>query len=153
MLNKSLWSNLMLKLIRNLAAILLGVLAGAAVNMALVSISPMLIPPPAGVDVTNTESLSLGIDLFEPKHFIMPFLAHALGTLAGALVAYLIAASHKNRFAYVIGVFFLCGGLAASFMIPAPTWFIALDLIVAYLPMAWLSIMLAQRIQPEKTDW
>jgi hypothetical protein len=143
----------MLNLVRNLLAILFGVMAGAAVNMALVSISPMLIPPPAGVDVTNTESLSLGIDLFEPKHFIMPFLAHALGTLAGALVAYLIAASHKNRFAYVIGVFFLCGGIAASFMIPAPTWFIALDLIVAYLPMAWLSILLARRIQPEKTDW
>jgi hypothetical protein len=153
MLNKSLWSSMMLTLIRNLLAILLGVMAGAAVNMALVSISPMLIPPPAGVDVNNAESLSLGIDLFEPKHFIMPFLAHALGTLAGALVAYLVAASHKNRFAYVIGVFFLCGGIAASFMIPAPTWFIALDLIVAYLPMAWLGILLARRIQPEKTDW
>lgn len=153
MLNKSLWGIIMLNLVRNLLAILLGVMAGAAVNMALVSISPMLIPPPAGVDVTNTESLSLGIDLFEPKHFIMPFLAHALGTLAGAVVAYLVAASHKNRFAYVIGVFFLCGGIAASFMIPAPTWFIALDLIVAYLPMVWLGILLARRIQPEKTDW
>lgn len=143
----------MLKLIRNLAAILLGVIVGAAVNMALISISPMLIPPPAGVDVNNAESLSLGIHLFEPKHFIMPFLAHALGTLAGALVAYLIAASHKNRFAYVIGVFFLCGGIAASYMIPAPTWFIALDLVVAYLPMAWLAILLARRLQPEKNQW
>jgi hypothetical protein len=33
--------------------------------------------------------------LFEPRHFIMPFPAHAVGTLAGALVAYLIAASYK----------------------------------------------------------
>ncbi|OGO84355.1 MAG: hypothetical protein A2203_10940, partial [Chromatiales bacterium RIFOXYA1_FULL_46_5] len=138
MLNKSLWNITMLNLIRNLLAIVLGVMAGAAVNMALVSISPMLIAPPAGVDINNAESLSLGIHLFEPKHFIMPFLAHALGTLAGALVAYLVAASHKNRFAYLIGVFFLCGGIAASLMIPAPIWFIALDLIVAYLPMAWL---------------
>ena len=143
----------MLKLFRNLLAILLGVMAGAAVNMALISISPMLIPPPAGVDVTNTESLSLGIDLFEPKHFIMPFLAHALGTLAGALVAYLTAASHKSRFAYLIGVFFLCGGIAASYMIPAPSWFIALDLVLAYLPMVWLGILLARRIQPERTQW
>jgi hypothetical protein len=153
MLNKSLWSSMMLTLIRNLAAILLGVVVGAAVNMALVSISPMLIPPPAGVDVNNAESLSLGIHLFEPKHFIMPFLAHALGTLAGAFVAYLTAASYKSRFAYVIGVFFLCGGIAASYMIPAPTWFIALDLVVAYLPMAWLGILLARRIQPERTQW
>lgn len=143
----------MFNLVRNLLAILLGVVVGATVNMALISISPMLIPPPAGVDVTNAESLSLGIDLFEPQHFIMPFLAHALGTLAGAFVAYLTAASHKSSFAYVIGVFFLCGGVAASFMIPAPSWFIALDLIVAYLPMAWLGILLVRRIQSDKAAW
>lgn len=139
----------MLNLVRNLLAVLLGVVIGAAVNMALVSISPMLIPPPAGVDVTSTESLSLGIDLFEPKHFIMPFLAHALGTLAGALVAYLIAASHKTPAAYLIGGFFLCGGIAASLLIPAPLWFITLDLVVAYLPMAWLAILFGQRIQQQ----
>jgi hypothetical protein len=143
----------MFKLIRNLLAILLGVVSGAAVNMLLVSISPMLIPPPPGVDINNADSLSLGIHLFEPQHFIMPFLAHAIGTLAGALLAYLIAASHKQGFAYTIGVFFLCGGIAASYMIPAPNWFIALDLIVAYLPMAWLGVVLARRIQPEKADW
>ena len=139
----------MLKLLRNLAALLSGLVAGSMVNMLLVSISPALIPPPAGVDVTNAESLSLGIDLFEPKHFIMPFLAHALGTLVGAWVAYLIAASYKNRFAYAIGVFFLCGGIAASLMIPAPLWFITLDLVVAYLPMAWLAILFGQRIQQQ----
>lgn len=149
MLNKPLQIIYMLKLLRNLLAILVGVVAGAAVNMLLVSISPMLIPPPAGVDVNNAESLSLGIHLFEPQHFIMPFLAHALGTLVGALVAYLIAASHKNRFAYVIGVFFLCGGIAASYMIPAPVWFISLDLLLAYLPMAWLGILLGHKLQPK----
>lgn len=142
----------MLKLLRNLAAILLALVAGSAVNMLLISISPVLIPPPAGVDMTSTESLSLGIDLFEPKHFIMPFLAHALGTLAGALVAYLSAASYKNHFAYLIGLFFLCGGIAASYMIPAPDWFIALDLLIAYLPMAWLAIVLGHSVQRQDPD-
>lgn len=33
-------------------------------------------------------------------------------------------------------------------MIPAPTWFIALDLVVAYIPMAWLGLTLANRIKP-----
>lgn len=139
----------MLSLVRNLLAILLGVVVGATVNMLLISLSPMLIPPPAGVDVTNTESLSLGIDLFEPRHFIMPFLAHAFGTLVGSLVAYLMAASQKKRFAYGIGLFFLCGGIAASYMIPAPVWFISLDLLLAYLPMAWLGILLGNKLQPK----
>ncbi len=134
-------------LLRNVLAILAGIVIGGVVNMALIILSPSLIPPPAGVDVSNAESLSKSMHLFEPRHFIMPFLAHAVGTLAGALAAYLIAATYKAQLAYVIGAVFLCGGVAASFMIPAPTWFIALDLLAAYLPMAWLGIHIGTRMK------
>ena len=132
-------------ILRNVLAVIAGLVVGGIVNMLLITISPMIIPPPAGVDINNAESLSRGIHLFEPKHFIMPFLAHALGALVGALVAYLIAASYKARFAWAIGILFLCGGIAAAFMIPAPAWFIALDLLVAYLPMAWLATQIGGR--------
>ena len=115
--------------------------------MALITLSPSLTPPPTGVDVNNAESLSKAMHLFEPRHFVMPFLAHAVGTLAGALAAYLIAATYRAQIAYVIGAVFLCGGVAASFMIPAPTWFIALDLLAAYLPMSWLSIQIGNRMK------
>jgi hypothetical protein len=137
----------MSNLLRNLIAIVVGVVVGGFVNMALITLSPSLIPPPAGVDPTNAESLAQAMHLFEPRHFVMPFLAHALGTFVGALGAYLIAATHKARMAYVIGALYLFGGIAACFMIPAPAWFMALDLLVAYLPMAWLAIQLGRRIQ------
>jgi hypothetical protein len=138
-------------LLRNVLALLAGIAIGGGVNMALITLSPSLIPPPAGVDVNSAESLSKAMHLFEPRHFIMPFLAHAVGTLAGALAAYLIAASYKAQIAYVIGAVFLCGGVAASFMIPAPTWFIALDLLAAYLPMAWLGIQIGTRMKQGTT--
>ena len=32
-------------------------------------------------------------------------------------------------------------------MIPAPTWFIVLDLLAAYLPMAWLGIQIGTRMK------
>lgn len=96
--------------------------------------------------MTKVESLAASVHLLEPKHFLFPFLAHAVGALIGALLAYLIAASYRAVFAWVIGVLFLAGGIAASFMIPAPKWFIALDLLVAYLPMAWLAICLGRRL-------
>ena len=137
-------------LLRNVLAVLAGIVIGSTANTALITLSPMLVPPPAGVDVTNPESLANGMHLFEARHFIMPFLAHAVGTLVGALAAYLIAATQKRRLAYAIGVLFLCGGVAASFMIPAPAWFIALDLLVAYLPMAWLGIQLGTLAQQRK---
>ena len=137
------------KLLRNLLAILAGIAIGAGVNTALITLSPSIIPPPAGVDVNSAESLSKAMHLFEPRHFVMPFLAHAIGTLAGALAAYLIAATHRVPIAYLIGGVFLLGGVAASFMIPAPTWFIALDLLVAYLPMAWLATQIGARVKPQ----
>ena len=138
-------------LLRNVLAILAGIVIGGGVNMALITLSPSLIPPPPGVDVNNVESLSKAMHLFEPRHFVMPFWAHALGTFVGALAAYLIAATYKVQIAYVIGAVFLCGGLAASFLIPAPTWFIAIDLLAAYLPMAWLGIQIGTRMQQKGT--
>ena len=135
------------QLLRNVLALLAGIAIGGGVNMALITLSPSLIPPPAGVDVNSAESLSKAMHLFEPRHFVMPFLAHALGTLAGALVAYMIAATYKAPMAYVVGAVFLCGGVAASLMIPAPAWFIALDLLAAYLPMAWWGVQIGSRLQ------
>ena len=134
------------RVLRNVVALLAGVAIGGVVNMALITLGPSLIPPPAGVDVSDAESLSRSIHLFEPRHFVMPFLAHALGTLAGALAGYLIAVTHKLPIALAIGVVFLLGGVAASFMIPAPAWFIALDLLLAYIPMAWLGARLGARL-------
>lgn len=133
------------KLVRNLLALVAGVVLGGTVNMALIMLSPSIIPLPAGVDPTDADSLSGAMHLLQPRHFVMPFLAHALGTLAGAITAYLVAASHRARFAWGIGGFFLLGGVAASFMIPAPAWFIAVDLLAAYIPMAWLGVRIGSR--------
>jgi hypothetical protein len=136
-----------MSILRNVLAVVLGLVVGGAVNMALVMLGPSVFPPPSGVDVTRAESLAASIHLFEPRHFVFPFLAHALGTLAGALVAYLVAATRKQALAWLVGTFFLAGGIAAARAIPAPAWFVVLDLLGAYLPMAWLGGVLARRIQ------
>src|SRR5690606_27059055 len=94
------------------------------------------------------ESLSRSIHLLQPQHFLTPFLAHALGTLVGATVPWLVAVSHRMRLAYVIGGRVLIGGTAAVMMIPAPTWFIVLDLLVAYIPLAWLGGRIGAAIRP-----
>lgn len=137
----------MSNVVRNVLAVLAGLVIGSIVNMLLVAIGPLVIPPPAGVDVSSMEALSKAMPLFEPRHFIMPFLAHALGSLVGAIAAYMIAGSYKTHIALAIGVLFLLGGAAASYMLPAPAWFEALDLLVAYLPMAWLGSRIGARLQ------
>ena len=126
-------------ILRNVVALIVGVVLGGTVNMSLIMISGSIIPPPQGADVTTMEGLLAAMHLFEPKHFIMPFLAHALGTFIGALVASLIAGSHKLKFALAIGGFFFIGGAMNVYLLPAPMWFNVTDLVLAYIPIAWLA--------------
>lgn len=132
-------------IVRNILAVIAGVVVGSAINMGIIMISGNIISPPPGVDVTDMESLKASMHLFEAKHFLFPFLAHAIGTLAGAFVAALIATSHKMKFALGIGAFFLIGGIMNVFMLPSPLWFAVVDLVGAYLPMGWLGGNLALR--------
>ena len=125
-------------IIRNIAAVVIGLVIGSFVNMGIIMLSPLVIPPPAGVNPADMESLRNSMHLFETKHFIFPFLAHALGTLVGAFIAAKIATSHKMKFALGIGAFFMLGGITNAFMLPSPIWFITLDLVGAYIPMGWL---------------
>jgi len=141
----------MATILRNILACVIGVVLGGSINMALNVFGSSVIPPPAGVDVTDPDALSSSMHLFEPKHFVVPFLAHALGTLSGSLIAFLSASSHKTTVSFVVGALFQFGGIAATFMIPAPVWFIILDLVVAYIPMAWLGAQLGYRMSKGTT--
>lgn len=125
-------------ILKNILAVIAGIIFGSVVNMGIIMISGSIIPPPDGADVTTMEGLKASMHLFQPKHFIFPFLAHALGTFAGAYLAALIAATHKMKFALGIGAFFLLGGIANTFLLPSPTWFTVLDLVGAYIPMGYL---------------
>lgn len=136
------------KLLRLTIAIVLGFAAGSAVNMGLILVSGSVIPPPAGADVTTTEGLKASMHLMEPKHFLFPFLAHALGTLVGAFVATLLTPDRSRGPALVVGTLFFLGGCAAAYMLPAPAWFSAIDLMLAYGPPTLLGHLLAARSRP-----
>lgn len=125
-------------IIKNILAVVIGLLIGGTVNMSIIMNSSSIIPPPAGTNLTTMEGLQAAMPLMEPKHFLLPFLAHALGTLVGALIAASIATDYKMRYALTIGICFLIGGIANIFMLPSPIWFTVVDLALAYIPMAYL---------------
>ena len=131
----------------NAVAIIAGLLLGSIVNMSIISLGSAIIPPPEGSDVSNMEGLAQAIQHYKAIDFITPFLAHALGTLVGACIAAKVAATHKFIMANVIGVAFLAGGVTMVFSLPSPIWFNALDLIVAYIPMAYLGHKLVTKEQ------
>ena len=124
---------------RNTLAVIIGLFVGSIVNMAIILMSGSVIPPPNGADVTTMEGLKATMHLFEPKHFIFPFLAHAIGTFAGAATTAVIAASRKTELSLVIGAFFLLGGIVNVCTLPSPIWYNIIDIVFAYLPMAYFA--------------
>jgi hypothetical protein len=121
-----------------LAAVVAGFLVGSCVNMGLIQLGAIIIPLPPGADTSTSEGFKAALPLFETKHFLFPFLAHAIGVLAGAAVAAFIAPIHKLAMAMVIGSLFMAAGIYVALTYPSPMWFDLLDIVFAYLPMAWL---------------
>lgn len=131
--------------VKNIIAVVAGIVLGSILNMGIIQISGIIIPPPEGADLTTSEGLKAAMVQMKPKHFLMPFLAHALGTLFGAWVAAKLAVTRPQRAALIVGGFFLLGGITAVFMLPAPTWYLITDLVLAYIPMALLGLKFSDR--------
>lgn len=125
--------------LRNTLSVLSGIFFGSLVNLAVLELGGKIIPPPAGVNLSDPEGWKAALPLLTPQHFLFPFLAHALGTLSGALIAaYWVRA--KSKVAWVVGFIFFAGGISSCFIIPAPYWFVITDLLMAYLPFAYLAV-------------
>lgn len=120
-------------LLRNLLAVLTGAAVCILLNGVLLELLMRTFPPPPGFEPETPATYAL----LGPVHYALPFAAHAIPSLAGGLIAALIASVRKRACALAVGGLHLLGGIAAAFMIPAPAWFIVLDLATAYLPMAW----------------
>lgn len=124
--------------LKNFLAVIAGVVVGSIVNMGLIFLGHAIVPPPEGFEPMDFERMAEMFAQFEAKHFIMPFFAHAIGTLVGAFTAAKIAATHNMIIALVIGVWFMYGGVTMIMDYPSPMWFNVLDLVVAYIPMGYL---------------
>ncbi|MBL4585560.1 MAG: hypothetical protein JKX84_00675 [Flavobacteriales bacterium] len=130
-------------IIRNILAVLVGIGVGGVANLQILKYGALIIPPPEGLISGDMESLKEFMPMFGPEQFVTPFLAHAIGTLVGAWLAAMIAASHQMKLALGIGIWFFAMGIIMSFMLPAPLWFTAVDSLFAYIPMGWLGWKLA----------
>jgi hypothetical protein len=139
---------------RNILAAIVGFVIGSVVNLGLVAVGMSVVPLPAGTDVSTMEAVRESMKLLPPMNFIFPFVGHALGTLAGAFIAVRLAPRHPVKIAIGMGVSFLIGGIAMALNCGGPVWFIASDLVLAYIPMALLGGFLAggKRSSPSRDE-
>ncbi len=132
-------------IIRNVLAVVLGWAAGSLVNMKLIQTGHKMYPI-EGLDPNDMDALSIIMPTLSYEYFIFPFLAHAFGTLVGSFIAYLIAANNNMKFSMAIGALFLIGGIVVNYLIPGPIWFTVADILLAYIPMAWIGSKIGRRL-------
>jgi hypothetical protein len=135
---------------KNISAVVLGWLVGSIINMGLIQTGHSIFPI-SGIDPNDTEAFAAVMPTLGFEYFIFPFLAHAVGTFAGAIMASMIAANHKMKFALAIGGLFLLGGIIVNYMLPGPTWFAVADIVLAYIPMAWIGGMIGVKLSSRKS--
>jgi len=127
-----------MNVLRIILGLFLGLFVGAMVNGSFIELGMKIFPLPKGVNFNTPEGMNAfsGLPL---KYYIFPFIAHAMGTLSGCLIALFLVRTYATRVVYTIGFLFFTGGIMAVYMINAPLWFDILDLSLAYIPMAWLA--------------
>ncbi len=121
----------MKQVLKNIAIVILGIIIGMIINIGVIILGGIIFPPSESFEPMNAIN-------WDYKYFIFPFLAHSIGTLSGAF----IVSKLSNRFSIIlpliVGFYFLSGGIYMITILPAPTWFILLDVILGYIPMALL---------------
>jgi hypothetical protein len=121
--------------LRSVIAIAIGLALGGALNLLLLQASAALLATP------------IYPDLLEPQHHLAQFLAHAISTFVGALVAFLIGTRFRTYIAYAIGAIFMFTGFVTGSGHGMPTGFLVVKLLGAYLPMCWLAIRTGQWLE------
>ncbi len=127
----------MKKILKNIGIITFGIIIGMIINMGLIILGGMIIPPADNFEPMNAVNWDL-------KYFIFPFLAHTMGTFSGAFIVSKLSKKTNIILPLIVGFYFLLGGIYMMTILPAPIWFILLDITGGYIPMALLGWKLAK---------
>jgi hypothetical protein len=132
-----------LPMIRKIMALVVGIVAGGAFNMAIVTASHAAFPLPEGIDPNDFAALKAHVVAhgMPTGALIMVLVAHAGGSLVSGFVCGLIARRSWYVAGIGLGILWTCGGIAMLMMLPAPTWFAVAD-VVLYVPAALLGVRL-----------
>ena len=130
-------------ILRNILAFIGAAIIGGVINSGIVKLGAAYLPTLEGVDPMDIDSIRANAHLYSPKHFIHPFLAHAIGTLSGAYAVSRLAISNHKNLALGIAGFFLLGGIMMAFYIPELWKFSVADILLSYFPWAIIGWKLA----------
>lgn len=128
---------------RNILALITGIVVSIGFNLVLTSVSGVLYPPPAMMDLTDTEAFSRYVASLPALAIVLVLLAHLGGAFAGGWVAARLSISTPMTWALWVGGVAMVGGILNLFMIQHPVWMWAE--VPFYLVAGWLGGRLGSR--------
>ncbi len=124
-------------MLRNTAAIIIGLGAGAAFNMVFVFINLEFFPMPEGVSMDDQDSFNDWCQTLPESAFILPVVAHLAQAFGGGWIAARLCASRPLELAMGIGGLSMIGGILNLNQIPHPDWM--WGELPFYLLLAWVA--------------
>ena len=139
-------------MIRNILAVVVGLVVGMAFNMFMVIVNTAIYPMPEGVTFEDPEGLEAYLAGLPLTAFLIVLLAHVGQAFFGGLVAAAINRKSAIRVAMIVGLLSMLFGIANMMMVPHPAWMwieMPLYLLAAY---AAAKILLCCRKPGPETD-
>lgn len=109
-------------MLRNIGAVLLGLVVGMAINMGLILANMSLFPGPDGLDFNDTKAMAEYVGSLPSHAMILPMLAHIGQAACGGWVAARLGASHVRILAMVVAVLTVVGSVMNFIQLPSPIW-------------------------------
>ena len=108
--------------IRNISAVVVGLVIGMAFNMAMVVLNTALHPMPAGVGFDDPEGMAAYIATLPLMALVLVLMAHVGQAFFGGLVAAVISGNASMVVAMIVGVLSMLAGIANMLSMPLPAW-------------------------------
>jgi hypothetical protein len=129
-------------MLRSVVGVLTGIVLAGAVIAFGEAISHLLVPPPAGMNAADRESIAAAMASMSRGSFLGVLAAWGIGTFIGAGAAALVARQGRVACAVIVGCAVMAAATLNMLTIPHPAWFWAASLAIV-VPTAWLAGRLA----------
>lgn len=109
-------------MLRNVGAVLAGLIVGSILNMALIFANMAVFPPPDGADLNDPTQLAAFLASAPPTVYILPILAHLTQALVGGALAARLGAAQPVTLASIVGGLTALGTLINLVLLSPPLW-------------------------------
>ena len=104
-------------MLRNVIAVIIGIIAGMALNLGILEINYLAWPIPKGLDISDSAQLQNYLDTLPVLAFLGAMAAHLAQSFGGGWVAARLGSSHPMLLAMIVGTVSLAAGVMMMTMV------------------------------------